>query len=198
MKHVLQFLWTTLLGGLLFLIPFVALAIILGKAFEIAHRFAGPLAELTPTHPLFGLEARILVAICLMVLFCVVAGLFARTTLAQMFIKGLEAAILSRVPGYEYFKSVSESMLGADKHARYPVVLVSVGSAWQFGLRIEKIANGLVAVFIPGAPNPEAGAVYFVTPDRVRLASIPLAAALNCLKHHGVGSNALLHDISTE
>jgi len=39
------------------------------------------------------------------------------------------------VPGYEYFKSVSESMLGADKHARYPVVLVSVGSAWQFGLK---------------------------------------------------------------
>jgi uncharacterized membrane protein len=71
-------------------------------------------------------------------------------------------------------------------------------SGIHFRLRIEKIANGLVAVFIPGAPNPEAGAVYFVTPDRVRLASIPLAAALNCLKHHGVGSNALLHDISTE
>jgi len=134
MKHVLQFLWTTLLGGLLFLIP-----LSLWLSFSARHlncaQIRRPFGGAYAYPPLFGLEARILVAICLMVLFCVVAGLFARTTLAQMFIKGLEAAILSRVPGYEYFKSVSESMLGADKHARYPVVLVSVGSAWQFGLK---------------------------------------------------------------
>jgi uncharacterized membrane protein len=141
------------LAGLLFLIPFVALGIVLGKAYEIAHKVAGPLAELTPTHPLFGLEARILVALSPMVSFFVVAGLFAQTILAQMLIKGIEAAVLSKVPSYEYFKSASESMLGAEKHAKYPVVLVSVGSAWQIGLHIEKIENGLVVVYLsPGRP----------------------------------------------
>jgi uncharacterized membrane protein len=129
MRHFLQFLWATFLGGLLFFIPIVALGIVLGKAFDMAHKLAGPLAELTPTHPLFGLETRILVASFLVLLFWFLAGLFAQTWAAQMFIKGLESAVLSRVPGYEYFKSVSESMVGSEKHSRYPIVLVSPGKS---------------------------------------------------------------------
>jgi uncharacterized membrane protein len=196
MKDFLRFLRKTFVNGLLFLVPFVALIIVLDKAFEIAQKFMDPVAKLTPAHPIFGLEMRVLLAVGLLVLFCFLTGLFAQTTPAQRFIGRLEGAILSKVPGYEYFKNEIESSLGDEERVTYPVVLANVGSVWRFGLQIEAIENGLVAVFIPGAPNPKSGGVFFMTPDRVKPTGLPLASTMVCLRRHGAGSNALLRNVS--
>jgi uncharacterized membrane protein len=80
----------------------------------------------------------------------------------------------------------------------YPVVLARFDDAWRIGFRIEGLENGLVAVFVPGAPNPQLGVVYFMTSDRVKPADIPPAATLKCLRRLGAGSDALLHGISVD
>jgi uncharacterized membrane protein len=51
-------------------------------------------------------------------------------------------------------------------------------------------------VFLPGAPNPHSGAVYFVPADRIRPAEVKLVAALNCMRRCGLGAPALLKDFS--
>ena len=120
MENLLHFLRKTFVSGLLFFVPFVALIIILGQAFEMAQKFMDPVAKLTPAHPVFGLEMRVLLAVGLLVLLCFLAGLFAQTTRAEKFVGRLERAILSKAPGYEYFKSEIESSLGDEEHVKYP------------------------------------------------------------------------------
>jgi uncharacterized membrane protein len=134
-----------------------------------------------------------LLAVGLIVLVCFVAGLLARTKLAKKLVKGLDSEVLSKVPAYEYFKEVSKSMLGVQELGKHPVVLAQFGGAWRIGIQVDGINNGLVTVFIPDAPNPHSGAVYFMPPDQVRPAGVPLAATLNCLKRFGAGSSALIH-----
>ena len=95
-------------------------------------------------------------------------------------------------------KSTGESIVGVENQEAYPVVLARFDDAWQIGLRIEELQNGLVAVYIPGAPNPLSGSVYFMTSDRVMPAGIPIASTLKCLKGLGGGSNALLRGLSVE
>ena len=51
--------------------------------------------------------------------------------------------------------------------------------------------NGLVSIFVPGAPNPHSGSVFFFSTDIVRPAGIKLAAGLNCLRRCGAGASAL-------
>jgi uncharacterized membrane protein len=195
MKSILQFLITTLLGGLLFLVPIVVLVFVLGKALDIAHKLLDPLVARMPVESIVGLRMPMLMAISLILLFCFIAGLLARRARAQKIIRRLEAAILSNIPGYDILKSTSESILRAENQEGNPVVLVRFDDGCQIGLKIEELDNGLIAVFIPDAPRPQSGSVFFMTTDRVIPAGIPITSALKCLKNLGGGSNALLSGI---
>ena len=52
--------------------------------------------------------------------------------------------------------------------AEQPVVLVETDVGWQIGVQTETSRGGFVAVFMPEAPNPYSGGVYFVPADRIR------------------------------
>ena len=192
MKRLLQFLRTTLVGGLLFLVPIVVLVIVVGKALAVVHKVVDPLAEHLPVHSIIGLRTPMLLAIGVIVVFCFLAGLFARSAVAKGLVSRLESAVLSSVPGYEFLKSMGESILGVEKDGAYSVVLARFDDALQIGFRIEVLENGLVVVFVPGVPNANSGDVYLMTPDRVTPAKVPPGATLKCLKRLGAGSNALL------
>jgi uncharacterized membrane protein len=62
---------------------------------------------------------------------------------------------------------------------------------WQLGLQTEALSDGLVSIFVPGAPNPHSGSVFFFPADIVRPAGVELLAALNCLRRCGAGASAL-------
>lgn len=189
---MLKFIRTSLVGGILFLLPIVVVAIIAGKAVAIARKIVGPLAAHLPEDSVFGLDMPKMLAIGLLVLFCFLAGVFARTALAQKAITWLETTVLSNLPGYEFIKNLSGNLLGDEKNRVYPVVLARIEDAWQLAFLIERLEGGHVAVFVPGAPSPQSGSVYFMTEDRIRLLDIPSPAATKCLKRYGLGANALL------
>ena len=198
MKRILQLLRTTLVGGILFLVPIIAVVIVLEKALELAHKLVAPLAKHLPGESVLGLRTPVLLAIALLVLFCFIAGLFARTALAQRSVHWLESSVLQNVPGYEFFKSVGESFLGVESKAAHPVVLARIEDAWQLAFLIERLADGHVAVFVPGAPNPHSGSIYFMTEDRIKPIGIEPTAALKCLKRLGVGSSELLRSLKVD
>jgi uncharacterized membrane protein len=195
MKNILQFLRTTLAGGLLFLVPIVVLLIVLGKALALVHKFGDPLAAHIPIHSIIGLRTPMLLAIGVIVLLCFLAGFLARTVLAKKVVNRLEETVLSNVPGYEFLKRMGESTLGVEQKGAYPVVLARFDDASQIGFRIEVLENGIVVVFVPGVPNPNQGEVYLMTPDRISPVAVPPARMLKCLKRLGLGSGALLHGV---
>ena len=192
MKRLLHFTRMTLVGGILFLVPILVLVVILGKAYGFAHKIVMPLAAHLPIDSVIGLETPRLLAIGLLLLFCFLAGVFARTACARKIINWLETALLSNLPGYEFIKTMSENFLAAEKEHAYPVVLARIEDSWQLGFLIERLEGGLCAVFVPGTPSPQSGSVYFMTEDRFRLTNLPATPVLKCLKRYGLGSNALL------
>src|SRR5947209_136091 len=88
MRGVLHFLLTTLIGGLLFLVPLVVVAVVLEKALGLAHKVVEPLAAHMPID--FGLHTPRVLASVLILLFCFFSGLFARTAVARRMIVSLE------------------------------------------------------------------------------------------------------------
>jgi uncharacterized membrane protein len=187
---------TTLLGGVFFLMPIVTLAIILDKALQIAEKIAKPVSEHVPGGWDFGLGKATLLAIALTVVVCFQAGLLARTKYARWVATGIETAVLSKIPAYEYFKQLSTSALGLDDLGKHPVVLVQVDAGWQIGVQVEDLGNGLVAVFIPDAPDPHSGALLYMQRERVTPVNVSIASALKCLKSYGAGSTALLQKLA--
>jgi len=194
MKAFLQFIRTTFVGGILFLVPIAVLVIILGKALALAHKVGDPLAAHLPPEVGFGLKMPLLLAVGVLIIFSFLAGIFARTVFAGKIVNKLEAAVLSKVPGYALLKSTGASMLGAEGAAAYPVVLVRFDDSSLLGLRTDVLASGRVVVFIPDTPDPQTGAVHIIAADRVQLTGLPLATAMQLLKNYGAGTGALLRD----
>lgn len=192
MKSFLRFLRTTLVGGALFLVPIVALLIILGKALALAYKVVRPLEEHLPADSGLGIGTPVLLAVSALVLFCFFAGFFARTVFAQKMVLKLEEGALSSFPGYEFLKATSANLLGSESRTMHPVVLVRSNDAWQLAFLIERLGNGHVVVFVPGAPNPQAGEIYFMAADQVRSTNVPPTSALKLMKRMGVGSKALM------
>ena len=78
------FLKTTMIGGILFLVPFAVLAVILGKVVPFAQKLADPLAELIPFESVVGFDVPVLLALVLIFLFCFLVGLLAKTRAASL------------------------------------------------------------------------------------------------------------------
>ena len=183
---------TTFAGGVMFLVPLVVLGVIIDKALGIVRQVVAPLAEHLPVESLFGLKMPWLLGTVLILAFCLIAGLFARTTVAKRFIGWLESAILGNLPGYVLMKSLGDEMAGAEGSEPRPVVLARIEDAWQLAFLVERIEGGHVAVFVPDAPSPWSGSLYFMTEDRIRPLTVPVKDALKCIRRVGIGANELL------
>jgi len=191
MKTISRFIGTTALGGVLLLAPIVVLIVILNKAFDLARRGLKPLAALIPDNAASGPTASAILAILMLALVCFLAGLLARTMLAQRVVEAPERAILSKLPGYEYLKEAGTSVLGLSDSTEHPVVLADFGGSWRIGVQTDA-REGFVAVFIPNSPNPMSGGLFLLENDRVRAANVPLADAIATLRRCGMGSEPFL------
>lgn len=191
MKAIAQFVRTTVVGGLLFLAPIVVLIVILAKAFDYAKKGLDAVVIHIPAASNLSAGAATVLAVALVALVCFLAGFVARTLTAQRVIDALESSVLSKIPAYDYLKQESASALGVAEIAEHLVVFVPMEGGWQLGVQTEALSNGLVSIFVPGAPNPHSGSVFFFSIDIVRPAGIKLAAGLGCLRRCGAGASAL-------
>jgi uncharacterized membrane protein len=184
------FIRTTLAGGVLFLVPVVAIIAILEKALGLLRRAAAPLARALELPEVAGISAPLLLAAVGLVAVCFLAGLFARTRTARRLVDWLEAKFLFYVPGYAYIKSLGERAVRVEPPDA--VVLARIEDAWQIAFLVERLPDGQRAVFVPGAPDTKSGSVYFMTDDRIRTLDIPMGEAVKCLRRLGKGSGALI------
>jgi uncharacterized membrane protein len=185
----MQFVKTTVIGGIVFLIPIVVLIAVLGKALEVTGAIASPLAARFPVETIGTFAVSHLLALVILVLICFAAGLLARTTAAQRLIEGLENRFLSKLPPYALLKAKTQSMLSPEDVEGMTPVAVRFDDSWQIAFEIERLQGDKVALFLPGAPDPWAGTVCVVTADRVTPldVSIPFIAKLEKRLGRGAG-----------
>ena len=162
MKSILKIIKATFIGGILFLAPVVLLLIILEKGFHIIQKITLPIVSLFPKVKFLGLAIEEIVAILILFVVCITAGLIAKTTYAKQLIEKLENGILSFVPGYSFMKKTNENVMGIESKDDLKVILVPTDAGLQFAFLIEQINENNFAVFVPGAPSPWSGSVCFV------------------------------------
>ena len=189
-----QFFKSTVIGGLFFIIPIALIVIVLAKCLAVARPLAVLLAEKLPFEKIGGVAISFLLEIGLLIVVCFFGGLFYRTKPAKRFVAWLESNILSNIPSYSFMKSMGESMVGIDENKTQEVVLVWIEDSWQLAFVTDRLANGLIAVYVPGAPSPWSGSLYFMTAEKIRKVDITVKEALAIIKRIGVGTGEILKD----
>jgi len=192
MQALTSFLKTTLVGGLLFLIPLGVIIVVLKHVMQIAARVAAPIAEHFPVTQVAGVTVVTLVAALVLLLVAFLAGVLARTGLGRRMSAWFEESILGGLPQYRMAKSMAEGFTQIESGTGMHPVLVRLDDAWQLAYRIEDLPGGWVAVFVPAAPTPMSGNVLYVAARRVRPLPISMATAMKLVRAVGVGSQEAL------
>ena len=189
---MLKFLKTTMVGGVLFLVPIIIFIAIIGKALELTKKLAAPLSALIPVDSIGNIAMANLLAVVIVFLICFLAGLAAKSTLASKSIGALESRALSKIPVYGLLKSKIDAIVQPEKAEGMKPVLTRFDDSWQIAFEVERIQGGVVAIYLPGAPDPWSGSVCFVTEDRIQPIELTLLPVLRILKGIGKGSNEQL------
>ena len=192
MSNLRRLIRTTLVGGVLFLVPLVFAVMVLGKAFQIMKVVATPLGKLIPIESFAGFAKVEILTTLIMILACLLAGTLARSPWGQKLNEKLDAVLLQMIPGYAWIKSVTGGIRDEDADEVLKPVLVTFDDQSQLAFEVDRGVDGLVAIYIPGAPDPRSGTVSYVTSERIQPVDAGFKAVTKICKNLGRESTAML------
>lgn len=179
---------TTILGGIIFLVPLAFLAIILQKVFELSMVVAAPLNRFIPVEHFAGIAFANLLAILLILFVCFLAGLVARRGMFSRRLKQLDNALFDAVPGYAVVKGMASGIGGDESgNSLFQPVLVRFDDFEQIAFEVEQ-SDDKSTIFLPGSPSAASGSTVIVESDRITPLNLPPHKAVSLLRAMGRGS----------
>ena len=186
MNPTLRFIRTTIIGGILFLLPMVVLFIIFEKAHSILSVIIDPISRKI-SDSILGFDGSALISIFLLILICFMGGLIFRSKRVKKVLQKLEDKVLIFIPGYSLMKSVTADTLGEDVANKLIPVRVADGEDWLLGFLIEQGKNHST-VFLPDAPRYDAGEIRILPTSSVFKLEISANKFTKMIRSYGVGA----------
>lgn len=191
LDFMMKFIKTTLIGGVLFLVPVAILVMVLGNVMDVMQAVAEPMSDLIPMETIAGVATANIIAAIIILFVCFVAGLIARTKSAQRVAGKLESSLLNRIPGYAMVKGFADT-LSPTNNAELKSVLVRFEDSSRLGLEVERSENDEVTVYFPGSPNAWAGIVQIVSAAQVKSVDAPMTSIIEQAELLGRGTKNLV------
>jgi len=178
--------------GVLFLVPIALLVILVVQAVKLVSGMLRPVADAFSADTVVGVVIAELLAAVLIIVLCLLAGIFASMRLGRSLGDRLEHMVLRRIPGFTLIKSMTHGMVGMQSGVDVRAILAWIEESWVLAFAMERHGNGVYTVFVPSAPTPAAGAIYYLPEDRIKFLDVPVSAAVACVTRLGLGSRDLL------
>lgn len=192
MQKVLRFLWATLIGGILLLLPFGIVVVVGVRLFGYARKFGQMAHDLFfPGQP--GNVIPALFALLFLLIVALLAGGFVQTQLGKRLFRWLEATILARIPLYTIFAQMAADWTGGPMRlvgstgADLEVALVRFDDYDAIAFVIERGRQGKAVIYLPGAPSALSGSVAMVDEDRLTHTNLTPRDVMAGLRRLGAG-----------
>ena len=192
MKGLLDFVKTTLIGGLLIILPVVLIAVLIKQGVEAIHPLLDPVISRLPSGMPFPGMVALGIESLAVILVCFVIGLIFRTTVGKRVTGIVESRVLNKFPGYVLLRSLTRGAMGEEETIHFKVALTEMEGGLVLCFIIEEHSDGRYTVFVPAAPTPMSGAIYIFPREVVHIVDVPFAQAISCISKLGVGSSSLL------
>lgn len=192
----LHFFRSTAIGGLFFLLPMAVILGLLGQVYSVVAAVAVPLGnalpDWVPINTAVGIAFLFSASVALIVALCFFCGVVARRAIGRRFSTTIEKQLITVFPKYAIYKDL---LAGNLKHSSegpsLTPVLVSCPEGYRLALEADRLPEGWVVVFFPGAPDTWIGSVVIVPEDRVMATDVDFNATLGIFERLGRDSAAL-------
>jgi uncharacterized membrane protein len=187
-KPVIGFITSTLIGGLLVVLPVGLVAIVVTKVVDVLRHALTPITEHLSSHRHFPTA----IAALLLVVACFAAGLVARTRAGRSAGSLFERTLLNHIPGYSMLRSFARRLGDVEDSERFAPAMAEIEDALVPAFLVEDHADGRSTVFVPSAPTPTMGQIYIMANERIHLLDAPFLKTAKCVSRWGVGAAELL------
>jgi uncharacterized membrane protein len=184
---------TTLIGGVVFLVPLTIVFMLSGKLFGLVIKLVTPLSGMVPIDTIGGVATAAIMAVLAILVFCFIAGLIARSSIGIRFARSIESKLYVIIPRYAFVKSMTASLSGGSDDLQGLVpVHVYFDDYSQIAFEVHRTAEGLVTIYLPGAPDPWSGSIIYVTQDRIEPLDVSFMKVVQVLRKVGIGSERIV------
>ena len=198
LKH---FLKTSLLGGVVVILPVAILVSVTVWVFELIASWIQPITNIvikdTQTNE-FIAESFVII---LIMATCFFVGVLVRTRLGGFFYNQVETRILRLAPGYSMIKETVMQLFGSRKDSPFSSVALAqifCNSTMATCFITDTHEDGSYTVFVPTGPNPTSGLIYHLEEKYVHPVSIPVQDAMRSIISCGAGSRKLMEQYCPE
>jgi len=195
MKRLREFFKSTLVGGLLVLLPLTIFVYALVWVFNLVHKAISPLTKIIMETSTTQVVIADVVAIGLLVLACFLVGMVVRTRLGRWMYTLIESRLLRKTPGYSMIKETVSQFLDKDKQS--PFSSVALARIFESDTLVsvfvtDRHADGSYTVFMPTGPNPTSGNIYHLRAENVFPVDVSVEDAMRSIISCGAGSATLI------
>ena len=198
MKRIRDFLKTSLLGGLVVILPVAILIFVFKWIFGLVTNMVQPLTNLVMARSQMQEILADILVIAVILSLCFVIGVFVRTRLGKWIFKTLENKILKIAPGYSLIKETVMQFLGGKRSPFSSVALVQIfaNETLASAFVTDTHEDGSYTVFVPTGPNPTSGNIYHLAARFVHPVDVPVEDAMRSIISCGAGSTKLIKALS--
>ncbi len=203
LKRTKNFFKTTLLGGIIVILPTIILVFAFKWLFGMVGNGIKPLTDLVVNN--IALPDRYdeliatLIVLSVIVLGCFFVGLFVRTRLGKYIYSGFEGTVLSKAPGYKMVKETVNQFLGKKESPFSSVALVRIfeNDTKVTAFITDRHDDGTITVFVPTGPNPTSGFIYHLDSKYVHPVDVSVEDAMRSVISCGAGSEKLIKGLQS-
>jgi uncharacterized membrane protein len=194
-RKILASFKSTLVSGLTFSFVLVVVVWVLQKVGTLATKLAEPAMAMLPESLRGGIVVSLIQTGLLVVVGVYLAGLVARTSIAQRLIHMVHNSVIGSLPQFSFVRGITESIDDNDDDS-VEVVLVPADAGWMLGFIFEASDAPFVAVFVPGAPQWTSGSVLFAERKLIKPAGVNFADAIRIKKKLGSESGNVVRRLT--
>ena len=201
MERLKHFLRTSLLGGVVVILPVAILVSVTLWIFDLVTGIIQPLTRLLISDSQINEIAAEILVIVLILMVCFFVGVLVRTRLGGFLYRFIETRILKLAPGYSMIKETVLQIFGSKKDS--PFSSVAMVQVFENDTRMTAFitvthADGSYTVFVPTGPNPTSGLIYHLQGKYVQPVKIPVQDAMRSIISCGAGTAKLLQGLPVE
>jgi uncharacterized membrane protein len=193
MSIVNNFLKTTLLGGVLVLLPFLLFYLLFSELLELVTALANPVMEILPESISSRFGDPLVLALIILVTGAFLTGLALRSSKLKSLGHWTERSFLDKMPLYNSVKRLSQGILGVKGDDVFSCgFMESVTGIRELVYIVENSGNGYMTVMVPLAPSGFSGPLKIVDSEFVTRIEASIGEASVPVSEWGVGLQKLL------
>jgi uncharacterized membrane protein len=198
MERFKRFIRTTILGGVIVILPVVLTFFFLRWLFYFITGLIGPFTRMLIEQSKLQKFVADIIVIAIIVMICFLIGLVVKTRFGRFLYRILEDKLLDIAPGYKLFKETIKQIFGRERTPFSTVALVQVFgpecNTMMTGFVTDEHPDGYYTVFIPSALTPTSGLIYHVEKQYVHIVDVSVENTMRTIISCGMGAKSLLDD----